>query len=60
MRIDVAQFTQQQARARQLGDEFIAYAQSIGCTVIQDEIITDERQGQLLTKWWQAKTDGRW
>ena len=60
MRIDVAALRQQAWRAEKLYADFFAYAKSIGCIVIQDEIVSDDEQARLLARWWQSKTSGAW
>lgn len=32
-------------------DALIAYAKSIGCQVVHDEITTNSRQARLISKW---------
>lgn len=52
MRVDVNALRQQAWRADKLYAEFIAYAKSVGCTVIHDEIMADEDQAKLIARWW--------
>ncbi len=60
MHIDVAALRQQAWRADKLYADLFAYAQSIGCKVTHDEIMSDDAQARLLARWWQSKIDGRW
>jgi hypothetical protein len=46
------------AAGRQLMADFEAYAIEIGCTVVQDSILTDEEQARKLAAWWTEKTNG--
>lgn len=56
MRVSVEALRQQAWRADKLYAEFIAYAKSVGCTVIHDEIISDDEQARLLANWWLEHT----
>jgi hypothetical protein len=55
MRVNIDGLRQQSWRAEKLYTDCIRYAKSIGCTVtvIQDEIVSDDRQARLLANWWQ-------
>ena len=50
--VNVNALRQQAWRADKLYVEFIAYAKSVGCTVIQDEIMSDDNQAKLIARWW--------
>ncbi len=52
MRVDVACLRQQAWRADKLYADFIAFAKQIGCTVIQDEIVSTDAQARRLAHWW--------
>lgn len=52
MRVDVEALRQQAWRAEKLYTDFIRYAKSVGCTVVHDEIISDDEQARLLANWW--------
>lgn len=52
MRIDVRAMRQQVWRAEIVYRKFIAYARSIGCSVMHDEIVSDDEQARLLANWW--------
>jgi len=56
MRVNVEALRQQQWRAAKLFEAFHAYAKSIGCETIHDEIISDDEQARLLADWWTEHT----
>lgn len=56
MIVNVEALRLQAWRAERLYHAFTEYAKSIGCTVIQDEIISDDRQARLLANWWLRET----
>lgn len=56
MRVDVQALRQQMWRASEFYAEFVEYAKSVGCTVIGDEIISDDEQARLIANWWTEHT----
>lgn len=52
MIVNVEALRLQAWRAERLYHSFVEYAKSIGCTVIHDEIISDDEQARLLANWW--------
>lgn len=56
MRVDVKSLRLQAWRAEELYAEFIAYAKSLGCSVLHDEIMSNEEQAQKLANWWKEHT----
>lgn len=56
MRVDLGCLRQQIWRAEKLYTEFLAYAKSIGCQTMHDEIISDDEQARLLANWWTERT----
>jgi hypothetical protein len=47
-----SQVAEQSRQAHERMDAFEDYAREIGCTIIDDEIITDEEQSRKLATWW--------
>lgn len=56
MRVDIAALRQQAWRAEKVFDAFRAYAWDIGCTIVQDEIMSNEEQARKLAAWWTEHT----
>lgn len=52
MRVDVAALRQQAWRTNKLYADLFRYAKSIGCVVVQDEIMSNEAQARKLAAWW--------
>ena len=46
------------AAASKLLDDYVDFALSIGCVVIQDEIVSDTAQAKQLAAWWLRKAGG--
>jgi hypothetical protein len=58
MRVDVRCLREQAWRAEKLYREMKAYAKSIGCTVVQDEITcNDDIQANALAMWWMERAN---
>lgn len=57
MRVNVEALRQQTWRAEKLFIDFTLFAISIGCQVVQDEVISDTAaKERLLAAWWKDHT----
>lgn len=54
--VNVAQLRLQAWRVERLYTDFIRYAKQIGCSVVCDEIVSDDEQARLLANWWLEHT----